>query len=806
MKRSGLAFVITALAAIVLCFESANSCAPEFPEAVFTRQRGPDKPLQEFVNGKIGIILPSWQRAYLTVAYRYYSGKPLHRSEQRSLAEFWDYNGEVDRPLETKPIDLWLRERAKYTKTPPPNSLSQFESLGYASVINCAPPAFHTAAQTLHDRAKRYDDGSADLQEWISGQDAVFHNCTEKASLPTELAQGTNPALRADRAYQIAAALFYRSDLTEARATFEAIATDGSSPWHDIAPYMVARTWIRQSEVEAPKGKDYNPEVLKKADPVLRAILRDPHQRSMHHDAQRLLALVRYHAYPQERLHELAALVANDRSGDDFGQNLRDYTMLLNRSLDQDPDFPGVEHWGQKYEQLKKVWRINRYKQLKQERRDDLGDWLVTFQSKSPQAKAHAVERWQHRASLPWLVLAVSKVSGSDSAAASLIAAADAIPEPSPAYPMLVYHRARLAKEQGRTADARNIITAALARRAEIPLSSLNLLEDELSQVTDSLDQFAKSLGRSPVELTSDCEGWEEGSIDKACAQRYFGADTPRGHTPLPQIDATSAFLMNTRIPVATYAKVALSPSIPENLRVKIIPTVWLRAALLDRPDVAASVARDAVTAEPRLQPYVEQYSQAQSNQEREFVAAFASLHFPGIRPFIVSTFERFEDNMKIDDYRDNWWCSDVGSHPEEINYYKQNQDWSRYPEPRPTLHADTPAFLAAEQKTKASAECKRLRALGLAQRSLPRIVLTWARQHPKDPRVPEALHYAERVVRYGCDDGKENRYGRDLFRMLHQNYPKSEWTKKTPLWYGMTLQSTSTSCSCGANTACETK
>src|SRR6266702_2033389 len=146
MKRSGLAFVITALAAIVLCFESANSCAPEFPEAVFTRQRGPDKPLQEFVNGKIGIILPSWQRAYLTVAYRYYSGKPLHRSEQRSLAEFWDYNGEVDRPLETKPIDLWLRERAKYTKTPPPNSLSQFESLGYASVINCAPPAFHTAA------------------------------------------------------------------------------------------------------------------------------------------------------------------------------------------------------------------------------------------------------------------------------------------------------------------------------------------------------------------------------------------------------------------------------------------------------------------------------------------------------------------------------------------------------------------------------------------------------------------------------------------------------------------------------------
>ena len=64
-------------------------------------------------------------------------------------------------------------------------------------------------------------------------------------------------------------------------------------------------------------------------------------------------------------------------------------------------------------------------------------------------------------------------------------------------------------------------------------------------------------------------------------------------------------------------------------------------------------------------------------------------------------------------------------------------------------------------------------------------VVLDWAKTHPDDPRVPEALHYFVRATRYGCVDKSIGPYSRQAFDLLHKKYPASEWTKKTPYWYG---------------------
>lgn len=63
---------------------------------------------------------------------------------------------------------------------------------------------------------------------------------------------------------------------------------------------------------------------------------------------------------------------------------------------------------------------------------------------------------------------------------------------------------------------------------------------------------------------------------------------------------------------------------------------------------------------------------------------------------------------------------------------------------------------------------------------------LAWAGTHPDDPRVPEALHLVVQAGRRACRDLQKPpvAYGRTAFELLHNRYPKSEWTEKTRYWY----------------------
>ncbi|HKA53560.1 MAG TPA: hypothetical protein VKJ47_07840 [Candidatus Binatia bacterium] len=61
------------------------------------------------------------------------------------------------------------------------------------------------------------------------------------------------------------------------------------------------------------------------------------------------------------------------------------------------------------------------------------------------------------------------------------------------------------------------------------------------------------------------------------------------------------------------------------------------------------------------------------------------------------------------------------------------------------------------------------------------RLVITWAKEHPDDPRIPAALHRAVKSARYGCTSGE---LSRQAFQLLHKRYPESEWTRKTKYWY----------------------
>src|SRR5437870_5495720 len=59
-----------------------------------------------------------------------------------------------------------------------------------------------------------------------------------------------------------------------------------------------------------------------------------------------------------------------------------------------------------------------------------------------------------------------------------------------------------------------------------------------------------------------------------------------------------------------------------------------------------------------------------------------------------------------------------------------------------------------------------------------------FAKSHPSDPRIPEALYGVVRSSRFGCEDINTWKTSRAAFQILHMRYPKSEWARRTPYWF----------------------
>lgn len=81
MKR--LLSFAPAVVAVVFPFISVQACGPFFFDDVFVRSLRPDHP-KLFAQGKLGVLLPTYPRADLTVAYRYLNGGSLTAEEQQA--------------------------------------------------------------------------------------------------------------------------------------------------------------------------------------------------------------------------------------------------------------------------------------------------------------------------------------------------------------------------------------------------------------------------------------------------------------------------------------------------------------------------------------------------------------------------------------------------------------------------------------------------------------------------------------------------------------------------------------------------
>jgi len=770
---------------VVLCTVTAPILAHTGyePIPIFIFSHHPDFPFESYVRGQMGIVLPSFDYLYLFMAYRNLTGQRFTEGEIRELRSVWEpsINGRMKQNQEFRDAKTHPNSRARWFKRrgavrgvllsqrdmerlEDPSRYVQIDG-AYTFFLNCLDDAFRNALTTLSRREKTFGPASREVNAWAEAQDLVFANCpgrdpagavSVQAFLPAPTEKGDPPLLRADRAYQMAAAHLYAMQYDEARAGFDAIAEDSGSPWHDIAPYLAARAMIRKGSVAVGPGK-IDRAALGEAEERLQALLTDHSRGEWHEPARKLLAFVRTRLYPRERCVELATKLAKTGSAVGGRQDVEDYVYLLTHAT-QESACPN----------------------------DDMTDWISTFQSESANNASHALARWQSTRREHWLLAAIKRTPSQGPRPEALLGEAENIPSNAPGFWTARFLRARQLAEIGRVKEAREELDHLLAAdHAGLPKSSENLLLALRMKTAKDLDDFLRFAPRQPASLIYEDEyALQEVAAEKSPRDSYL-----RWKLSEPHLDGDARAILNTFFSLSLLARATTSADLPRYTRAQIGLMAFTRAVLVADEGAARTVARNLSDLLPELRADLQAYLEAKTEQSREFAAVFLILRIPAMMPAIESSDVRTTPLEKISDYRHNWWCSfEEGDNQAPARGYYYERWWDqvtyRLAPLYPIGEAVPPSFLSGKDLETARAEWSRLQKAETAVDWLGKRAMAWAKAHPDDPRVPEALHHVVRTTRYGCGSADSGVYSKQAFNLLHRRYPKNEWTVKTPYWF----------------------
>jgi hypothetical protein len=757
--------LVSSIAGILLTpFNGVEACGPVDEPDVFVQIENPDN-LGVFASGKLGILQRGYDSDEYAIAYRYLIGGRLSEAEHQ-IIDPPTWGGGLVSPAESKamneatrdanPPNAWLLARAKYVPDPPPVPLEQALPSNYGgwtiydpNYLNCPNPAFQNAILTLNKRADLWGKRNPWLMDWIRGQDAVFSNCTGKPNVTPVAAPLDSPALlRADRAYQLASAIFYAKQYDQAAQQFAAITQDKSSPWKEWGDYLTARGLVRKAftlgkatDPYSSDRADFDLSTMQSAQKMLEASLtqRDPlPSRKIVRDE---LNFVRIRTEPEKRIAEICAALIGPDPDPDFAQDLSDlsYVLMKHVAITEQPP---------------------------------LMAWIAAFRGAGSAESAYST--WQREHTLPWLIMAFIKAEPSDAVAPQLLAAGEKVKTGSPAYDTIFYHRVRLLIGMHRTDEARSLLDQALpAMRSQAPSSNENALLSERMAVARDFKEFLLYAPRKEVfasdindaTIEANCVNIPAGnSIPDYCPRKD---DPPRLNHSL-EFDQDSVVVLNRQTPINLLIEAASSPSLPPNLRQDLVLATWTRTVVLDD---AASAAK--------LAPLLPLPLRAKVGAGAGFPATLAILRNPGLKPLIDTGTSRLASFNRMDDFRYNWWGTSAN---------RQKEDDATKPNLFPP-----PVVFSQEQQEIGTAQYQHLQQLPYAAALLGQRVIDYAKNHPDDPDVPEALALAVRATHYAYADwGKDwqnaaaenTAVSKAAFKLLHSRYPKSPWTARTGYYY----------------------
>jgi hypothetical protein len=673
-------------------------------------------------------------------------------------------------------------------------------STAYSFDGRCKAPKFQTATAALETMIHDLGASSPQVKQWVDAQNQALLECSRHPEpprvgpdIPELLAHGT-PFERAQRTYQIACANFYSANFDSAAKMFDAIAADHSSPWRQLAPYLVARATIRKATLSAEKN---DATMLAQAEAQLNKIIATSGDDGVKHAARRLLGFVESQLHPEQRQQELARDVMLRTPGDVLKQDVSDYIWMLYHAPANDKS-PS----------------------------DDRTDWIANLHADSPSANptansydaatiAHSIEKWKKTSSIPWLVAAIIEIPASDPNAPVLIEAAEKVKPRSPAFATVTYHTARLLIGQGKTDQAREKLDAILATRDQLPVSTVNELAALRMGLARNLNELLVDVPRTTLGFTDDGDGeelpsnlvdepvaaaetpaaqpttvqiragvpkagtvsanssdlspWVQPEVVPTPAASSSPAPTPDPYTQTlkalaaePLFDDDGAGVFTRGLPLSVLMQAAHSQTLPHNLREQVARATFIRAILLGNETSARELAPAVMESVPKLKPGVDAWLAAKGAESQRFAAAFMMLQNPGLRFSVDSGPGRITALDEIDSLRDNWWGSAVGQNPPNETY---------------------PNFLSAAEKKSADEELQKLSAIN-APNFLCTEAIQQAKSHPNDERAPEALYRCIRAVHLGCSNIESTEFAKSAFALLHRRYPDSPWAEKGKVWY----------------------
>ena len=419
-------------------------------------------------------------------------------------------------------------------------------------------------------------------------------------------------------------------------------------------------------------------------------------------------------------------------------------------------------------------------------RRNDLTDWLFTYQLQDANAFNYALERWRESRTDLWLMTVLTKAKGSSQVAKELLEEAEKIDRNAPAFPTIAYNAARIYVEQGKRTEARKLIDEVLNSTLDLPVSTRNLFLAMRMPLAETLDEFLKYAQRKPFGFDF---GGVSGTIEEIVARqkswydpKFYENQTREEYEREVEelfreemlwqdrlmFDEDSVEVINRYFPTEVLLEAQKSPELPEYLKKRLTLAIWVRAVLLGDETTAMKTAPEVVRHMPELGELFRLYQTAGTPVERRRAALFIIIKNPVFTPYIESGIGK-SDNVFEEFDIDDWWCQ-----PFDREYDDETDEM------RPKKLPPLPAFLTQAQAERAQEERNRLVEIGDAPKFFGETLLEWTRLAPNDRRLPEILYIAYRAngwTKYGCGNNIELQ--QQIGKEMRRRFPKSEWTRR---------------------------
>lgn len=422
-------------------------------------------------------------------------------------------------------------------------------------------------------------------------------------------------------------------------------------------------------------------------------------------------------------------------------------------------------------------------------RNDDLSDWILTLQTDSSHSYGYAFAKWHATRSTAWLVTTLIKADKSSAKLDEAISAAEKIERGDPAYPTIAYELIRLKLARGDVAAARKLLDDVISQTELLPVSAQNLFLEQRMSLAKDLSQFLQSAQRKPLgfvldgqfgsvkQLMENQKAWWTKESDFGETKEQYEQEIDQEYKDRLPWDERLAFdekttdMFNWHFPLQLWAEAAHNPNLPDYLRRNFALSAWTRAILLNRDDVAASIAPDVLRAAPEMTEVFTPYLNARTARQKRNAALYVLLKFPNLTPFLPAEVPEFTTSEDLDYYFESaWWCP-----LPETDYDDSGHEKAKI--------VSVPNFLTPEQVRTAQRERQALKAVGNGKSYLGKRVIEWANASPSDPRIPEALFIAFKAndeYKYGCNSWEYDETTRNTAEtMLRDRYSHSPWIAK---------------------------